>query len=91
MTNEMLASALNEGTPSWEVTIVEVLSLALQSATCARAGDLARSYGYEKMEALVWGDVQMFLPPPTSDTLPEGFTTPAFNAYITLKWRKGKK
>lgn len=61
MNQQMLAHDLASGTKSWDVTIWNILALALQSATGARGGDLVRSTGYTGREYLAWKDVTLEL------------------------------
>ena len=85
MNKEILASAIREGTASWDVTIFNALALALQSALGSKAGDITRFEGGTEMETLCWGHITVVMDKPTGDTLPEGFSHPPFTAYFHLK------
>lgn len=91
MNEAILTSAFLEGTPSWEVTVSNILALALQSALCSRASDVVRTYGYEEMQALCWGDVEIVLDKDSGGPFPEGFSSPPFTATFTLRYCKGEK
>ncbi|THZ41953.1 hypothetical protein D6C88_10247 [Aureobasidium pullulans] len=57
MLTAMFKDAITKGTPSWSVTIGKDFSLALVSATAARAGDIARSHRYNEDYVLKWKGV----------------------------------
>lgn len=93
MNEERLVSALRDGTKSWEVTIFCALALSMQSALCARAGEIAGTAEYRGMEVLCWKDVTLKLgdEPSKYNPLPRGFTSPKFEAVFLLRCRKGKR
>lgn len=90
MNEAILEEAARRGTPSWEVTVYNVLALAMQSALCSRAGDIVRSQGYKGMEVVCWKDVYLALLVLGDDPLPEGFSSPPFSASILMRYRKGE-
>ncbi|THX55410.1 hypothetical protein D6D06_04901 [Aureobasidium pullulans] len=57
MLTAMFKDAITKGTPSWSVTVGKDFSLALVSATAARAGDLAISHRYNEDYVLKWKGV----------------------------------
>lgn len=57
MVMALFNDAFTNGTRSWDVTILKCLSLVFQAATCARAGDINQSSGYEAAVHLRWEHV----------------------------------
>ncbi len=55
------ASALVEGTMSWDRTIMFATAFALQYALGCRSGEIAQSNGYKEDEYLCWRDVEIKL------------------------------
>jgi len=59
LANFYLMNALTDGTKSWDITISRLLSIVLMAACASRAGEIARSPKYVKMECLCWKDVDI--------------------------------
>jgi hypothetical protein len=59
LANFWLINALTQGTKSWDITISRLLSMVLMAGCASRAGEIARSPKYIKMECLCWKDVDM--------------------------------
>ena len=74
--------ALTQGAKSWDRTIYTVFSVVLQSATAARAGDLALSRGYRK-EFMAWKDLTVKL---TKDA-----SVSNLELIVRLRFVKGQK
>jgi len=81
LANFWLINALTNGTKSWDVTISRLLSIVLMAGCASRAGEIARSPKYVKMECLCWKDVDMRF-----DRASEKFV-----ARITLRFQKKER
>jgi hypothetical protein len=81
LANFWLMNALTEGTMSWDITISRLLSLVLMAACACRAGEIARSTKYVKMECLCWKDVDMRFDPAKDK----------FVVRITLRFQKKER
>lgn len=82
-----LCVCLETGTRDWDQPLMMTLALTLQSASCARAGDITRSDGYTRTEFLCFKDVTVKIRPdaqfpPTVQDLEAGFV---------LRYCKGQK
>ena len=95
----MFSDAMVNGTPSWDMTLQDIFSIALQSALAARVRDIARFVHYVGDEYMKWEDVKVVIAGrgegpgggPGPGGLPEGFDTPRFVATFKLRYRKGEK
>lgn len=59
MVTALLRKAIADGTRSWDAVIHKCLSLVLQAATCARAGDIVQSDSYSDPVHLQWKHVKV--------------------------------
>ncbi|TIA14576.1 hypothetical protein D6C80_05620 [Aureobasidium pullulans] len=84
MTTAIFQDAITKGTPSWSVTVGKAFSLAIISATAARAGDIARSHRYNDDYVLKWKDVIIKV---SIDALGR----PLFRCKITMRHTKSYK
>lgn len=80
----MFQDAITKGTPSWSVVIGKAFSLALVSATAARAGDIARSHRYNEDYVLKWKDVII-------KVSIDAMGRPFFRSKITMRYTKAYK
>lgn len=76
--------AIYNGTHSWDIRISKMMSIALQSATDSRAGDLCRSHGYHELECLCWKDIDLKL-------TKGGKSIQDFIMTVTVRFEKGYK
>jgi hypothetical protein len=83
LTDGFLRNAIMNGTASWDATISKAMSLAVQSATGMRSGDLARANGYSNQEVTTLGDLVVKV---VDDA--KGLR---FQALLTLGYVKGHK
>lgn len=79
----LLRNAIVHGTPSWDMTLAKAMSLAVQSATGMRSGDLARSHGYSNQQVTLLGDLVVKV---VNDE--KGIR---FRLLLTLRYTKGHK
>lgn len=61
LTRATLQNAIDEGTSSWDDTIMRTLFVILQAATGARAGEILRSNGCTGNQCLRWEHINMRL------------------------------
>jgi hypothetical protein len=61
MAKRWFTYALTNGTHSWDITLLKVTSVVLQSALSSRSGDITRSQLYEGLECLCWKDITLRL------------------------------
>lgn len=81
-----LEAALADGCLSWDRVLLKLLSVILQSALAARAGDIARSKGYFGVEYLSYKeDVELTLSPQSP------LSVQHLRGKFTLKYTKDKK
>ncbi|KIV96346.1 hypothetical protein PV10_00227 [Exophiala mesophila] len=62
MTTKYLDAALRNGCRSWDIVILKVLALSLQSACGTRSGDIGRAGHYQGQEYMQWKDITLTLP-----------------------------
>jgi hypothetical protein len=79
----LLRNAILHGTASWDLRIAEAMSLAVQSATGMRSGDLARSNGYSNQQITKLSD--LFIKVVDDD---KGVR---FQGLLTLRYTQGHK
>ena len=80
----LLTDAIVNGTRSWDGTISDCLSLALQAALAARAGDIKRSGRYTGSEYIQWQDVEML-------ALGANAQSPGLKMVVAMRYRKNHK
>jgi hypothetical protein len=61
MAKRWFTYALTNGAHSWDITLLKVTSVVLQSALSSRSGDITRSQLYEGLECLCWKDITLRL------------------------------
>lgn len=84
MATNYLESAIKNGCRSWDVILLQVLTVALQSACSCRSGDIARSNSWTGEEFLKWEDIVL--------DLPAGKTNlQDLRCIVTLKYEKDYK
>ena len=81
------ASALVEGTISWDRTLMFAAALVLQYALGCRSGEVAQSNGYKEDEYLYWRDVKFKL----TKTGPGRLSIQDLHCVITLRAVKNYK
>ncbi|KAI0194052.1 hypothetical protein EV127DRAFT_478660 [Xylaria flabelliformis] len=79
----LLQDAIKNGTPSWDIVIMNVLNLLLQSIRACRSGDICRSNHYTGKECLCWKDIVI------RQDISNGQEIPV--ATFTLAFTKGSK
>jgi hypothetical protein len=65
----LISDVLTPGITSWDKVLSKALSLVLQAALVARAGDMARSQAYEGQEYIGFEHVQIKLVRTTNGSL----------------------
>ena len=87
--NRMLKTWLEHhrryGVKNWDSVIARSLSVALQSAVCGRAGDIARSAGYEESTVLKYHNIVLELDQEAAPKIKN------LHAVVTLEYVKGAK
>lgn len=61
MAKRWFTYALTNGTHSWDITLLKVTSVVLQSPLSSRSGDITRSQLYGGLESLCWKDITLRL------------------------------
>lgn len=79
----LLRNAILHGTPSWDLTLAKAMSLAMQSATGMRSGDLARSRGYSNQQVTLLRDLVV-------KVVNDGKVI-RFRSLLTLRYTQGHK
>lgn len=76
----LMKGALGSGTSSWDVVVQRALIICLLPYIGTGAGDVPTAADYDGFQHLTWGDVEIFMPGPTS-----------FRAEVTLRYQKDDK
>jgi len=85
MSTNWIETNLAEGTLSWDRVLLKLLSIVLQSALSAQAGDIAQSKYYQGNEYLSYRDVELTLAQGASSRVQD------LAGKFTIRYRKGKK
>ncbi|KAE8448563.1 hypothetical protein EG329_009444 [Mollisiaceae sp. DMI_Dod_QoI] len=88
MAKRWFTFALTNGTRSWDITLLKVTSVVLQSALSSTSGDVTRSQLYEGLECLCWKDITLCLADASNRSKP---SVQNLRGTFLLRFTKGAK
>jgi hypothetical protein len=88
ITEAWFTYALVNGTHSWDLTLLKVTGVVLQSALSSRSGDMTRSQLYDGLECLCWKDITLKLDAASDRANP---TVQDLRGTFLLRFTKGAK